>query len=173
MKEPRTYGSVEIPCSATTEEQDRFAENGKYKNARRTTERRAHRMFTWKTLNGKKPRESSNSNYHYTQRCTMVRLQGNNLELAVLATGGGITQRRRPLPSPFSLSLSLGCSHFAPSSWKTENEQQHKLFALSHIYTYMTFGLFTNIASRALGKHIHKYVPASGSLSGYIHHPAP
>ena len=27
----------------------------------------------------------------------------------------------------------------------------------------MTFGLFTHIASRALGKHIHKYVPASGS----------
>ena len=37
----------------------------------------------------------------------------------------------------------------------------------------MTFGLFTNIASRALGRHIHKYVPTSGYLSGYIHHPAP
>ena len=37
----------------------------------------------------------------------------------------------------------------------------------------MTFGLFTNIASRARGKHIHKYVPASGSVSGYIRHPAP
>ena len=37
----------------------------------------------------------------------------------------------------------------------------------------MTFGLFANIASRAIGKHIHKYVPASGSISGYIRHPAP
>ena len=34
-------------------------------------------------------------------------LQGDDLELAVLATGGGITQRRRPLPFLLSLSLSL------------------------------------------------------------------
>ena len=36
----------------------------------------------------------------------------------------------------------------------------------------MTFGLFTSVASRAPGKHIHKYVPASGSVSGYIRHPS-
>ena len=39
------------------------------------------------------------------------------------------------------------------------------MFALGHIYTHMTFGLFTNITSRALGKHIYKYVPASGEYS--------
>ena len=39
------------------------------------------------------------------------------------------------------------------------------MFALGHIYTHMTFGLFTNIASRARGKHIYKYVPASGEYS--------
>ena len=34
-------------------------------------------------------------------------LQGDDLELAVLATGGGNTQRRRPLPLSRSISLSL------------------------------------------------------------------
>ena len=72
-------------------------------------------------------------------------------------------------------SHTLGISHFTPSKNGKNRKLSNttKLFALSHIYTHMTFGLFTNIASRALGKHIHKYVPASGSLSGYIRHPAP
>ena len=46
------------------------------------------------------------SNYHYTLGMYNGELQGDDLELTVLATGGGITQRRRPLPSSFSLTLS-------------------------------------------------------------------
>jgi hypothetical protein len=34
----------------------------------------------------------------------MVKLQGNNLELTIFATGGGITQRQQPL---FSHALTL------------------------------------------------------------------
>ena len=37
----------------------------------------------------------------------------------------------------------------------------------------MTLGLFTTVASGAHSEHIHGYVPASGSLSGYIRHPVP
>ena len=137
-----------------------------------SVERRVHRMFYVENPKWEKPRESSNSNYHYEQRCTMVKLQGNNLELTIFATGGGNTQRQRPLRLSLSLSLSRLLSSLSLSG-KQKMSNNTKLFALSHIYTHMTFGLFTNIASRALGKHIHKYVPASGSRSGYLHHPAP
>ena len=103
----------------------------------------------------------------------MVKLQGNNLELTVFATGGGNTQRQRPPRFSLSLSLSAALTSLPLRGKQKMSNNNIKLFALSHIYTHMTFGLFTTIASGALGKHIHKYVPASGSLSGYIRHPAP
>ena len=140
-----------------------------------------------------KPRESSNSNYHYKQRCTMVKLQGNNLELTIFATGGGNTQRQRPL----TLSLSIALFTLAPTRVAIHNEQHYcssnKQFALGHIYTNMTFGLFTNIASTALGNIFTNMSPHPvstshrarifirfrnrvlfiRSLPGILHHPVP
>jgi hypothetical protein len=44
-------------------------------------------------------------------------LQGDDLELAILATDGGNTQEEEATTS-LSLSLSLGCSLFTLSEWK-------------------------------------------------------
>ena len=66
----------------------------------------------------------------------MVKLQGNNLELTVFATGGGNTQRQRPPRLSLSLSLSRLLSSLSLSG-KTENEQQHKTVCpKSYLYTY-------------------------------------
>ena len=54
-------------------------------------------------------------------------------------------RRQRPLSLSLSLSLTV-----ALSSLLQQLEVANK-FALGHIYTDMTFGLFTNIASTALG----------------------
>ena len=64
-------------------------------------------------------------------------LQGDDLELAILATGGGITQRRRPLPFSLSLSLSAALTSL-PLNGKTENEQQQQqtVCPKSYLYTY-------------------------------------
>ena len=69
-----------------------------------------------------------NSNNHYEQRMYNGELQGDDLELAILATGGGITQRRRPLFSlTLSSSLSHGYSHFTPLEWKNRKmSNSHK-----------------------------------------------
>ena len=151
--------------------------------------RRVHRIFYVENPKWEKPRESSNSNYHYMQRCTMMKLQGNNLELTVFATGGGNTLRQRPL----RLSHSLGCSHFAPSSWKTENEQQqHKTVCpKSYLYTYDFWAIYkyslkgswqtySQICPRIrISLRVHS---SSGSVTGVfsirlrnrgLHHPAP
>ena len=91
----------------------------------KTIERKVHWMFYVENPKWEKPRESSNSNYHYEQRCTMVKLQGNNLELTVFATGGGNTQRRRPLP--FSPSLSLSAALFTSVSLSGKQKMSNNI----------------------------------------------
>ena len=75
-------------------------------------------------------------NYHNMQEMYNGELQGDNLELAVLATGGGITQRRRPLL--LSLALSHGCSHFTLSKWKTKKMSNNNktVCPKSYLYSY-------------------------------------
>ena len=119
-----------------------------------------HRIFTWKTLNGKN-HGSPQTPIITMFRCTVGEHKGNNLLLTVFATGGGYNGGNN-----LSLSLSLYAAALftlAPTRMANTQNEQHttQKFALGHIYTDMTFGLFTNIASRALGKHIHEYVPAS------------
>ena len=53
--------------------------------------------------------------------CTTVKLRGNDLELTIFATGGGNTQRQRPL----TLSLSVALFTLAPTRVAMHNEQQH------------------------------------------------
>ena len=125
--------------------------------------------------------------------CTTVKLRGNDLELTIFATGGGNTQRQRPL----TLSLSIALFTLAPTRVAIHNEQHYcssnKQFALGHIYTNMTFGLFTNIASTALGNIFTNMSPHPvstshrarifirfrnrvlfiRSLPGILHHPVP
>ena len=66
----------------------------------------------------------------------------------------------------FSLSLSLCTvthSHFLHQQEKSQRPTHSKRLALSHIYTNMTFRLFTNIATMGSQKHIYEYVSSSGS----------
>ena len=63
------------------------------------------------------------SNTPYMQEMYNGELQGDDLELTVLATGGGITQRRRPLPFLLSLSLSLTAALTSLSlEWKNRKK---------------------------------------------------
>ena len=74
-----------------------------------------------------KPREYKTPNQNYVQEIHNGELQGDDLQLAVLATGGGITQRRRPLLSltlSLSPSLSAALSLHSPRVEKQENEKQ-------------------------------------------------
>ena len=115
-----------------------------------------------------------------SHRCTMVKLQGNNLELTIFATGGGNTQRQQPLTH----SLSNALFTLAPTRVAIQYEQQHAsthktVCPRSYIYTKMTFGLFTNIASKGSWKNIFTNmsphpvstltgpVSSSGSVTGY------
>ena len=51
-----------------------------------------------------KPREFTNSNYHYVQKYTKMERWGNDLKLIVLATGSGY---KTEATTSSSLSLSL------------------------------------------------------------------
>ena len=96
--------------------------------------------------------------------------RGNDLLFTVFATGGGYNTDTNS--SSLSLSLSLytvALSSLAPTRMTTTFSK----FALSHIYTNMTFRLFTNIAPMDSQKHIYEYVPSSGEHSSPgMHHPA-
>ena len=96
---------------------DQCAEN------RNSPNKREYTRFSVENPIWEKPRECNTPNDHYTQRMYNGELQGDDLELAVLATGGGITQRRRrqrPRSLSLSLSLSHGCAPSLSQSGKTE-----------------------------------------------------
>ena len=102
-----------------------------------------------------------------------MKLQGNNLELTVFATGGGNTQRQRPLRLSLSLSLSAALTSLPLRGKQKSEQQQQTVCPKSYLYTYDFRAIYKYSLKGALAKHIRKYVPASGSLSGYIRHPAP
>ena len=62
----------------------------------------------------------------------------------------GDTQRQRPLP--------LSLCRYTHALYNYKNATTSKMFALSHIYTYMTFGLFIHMAPRGSQEHIYIYV---------------
>ena len=66
--------------------------------------------LTWKTLYGKNHGSTRLRTKTMHREIYNGELQGDDLELAVLATGGGITQRRRPLPLSRSISLMAALS---------------------------------------------------------------
>ena len=83
-----------------------------------------------------------------------------------------LQQRHRPLSLSLSLCTLLRALSSSCTNKENDNNSYYK-FALSHIYTNMTFQLFTNIAPMDSQKHIYEYVPSSGghSPSG-LHYPA-
>ena len=84
----------------------------------------------------------------------------NDLLLPSFANGR-LQQRQRP-PS-LSLSHSLYTVTMYINIRNTTSLQHTHKFALSHIYTNMTFELFTHIARRGFLEHIHICVPFSRS----------
>ena len=77
--------------------------------------------------------------------------RGNDLLLPCFATRR-LQQRQRPLPLSHTLFLSVHIYAL--------HQQLPIKFALGHIYTNMTFGLFTNIAPVGSLEHIYIYVPS-------------
>ena len=61
-----------------------------------------------------------------------------------------------------SLSLSLTLSMYTVTH-TLYNQHHNNRVALSHIYTHMTFGLFTHMAPRSSLEHIHISVPSNRS----------
>ena len=80
--------------------------------------------------------------------------------LTIFTIGGGYNRGNN-----LFLSLSLSLYSYAHSLFwhQQETTTTTKKFALTHIYTNMTFRLFTNIASMDSQKHIYEYVSSSGS----------
>ena len=91
------------------------------------------------------------------------RCRGNDLSSSSSPHATAVTQRRqRPLSLSLSLSLSHAVSvhtHYTTNFTKCNNSYL-KVCALSHIYTYMTFGLFTYL-SFPIGRD--RSVPVLGS----------
>ena len=85
--------------------------------------------------------------------------RGNDLLHPFFATRW-LQWRQRPLS--LSLALSNLFTKFPHYSHNAPTNYIHKL-ALSHIYTHMTFGLFTHIAPRGSLEHILICVPSSQS----------
>ena len=63
-----------------------------------------------------------------------------------------------------TLSLSVSIHSYALYTYNYKKVFNHiNCFALSHIYTHMTFGLFTHVAPRGSLEHIHICVPSNRS----------
>ena len=87
--------------------------------------------LTWKALAGKTT-GVLHSNDHYAQKDYNDELQGSNLQLAVLATGGGIhrgvdlSTLSRSLYLSLSLSLTAAISLHSSRVEKQKNEMQQQ-----------------------------------------------
>ena len=106
--------------------------------------------LTWKTLYGKNHGSTRLRSKTMHREVYNGELQGDDLELAVLATGGGNTQRRRPLPLSLSLAIYLSLSHGCSLSslllsGKTEKMSNNikTVCPKSYLYTY-DFGAIYN-----------------------------
>jgi hypothetical protein len=116
--------------------------------------KRIHRILTWKTLRGKNHESPQTPNYHSVRRIQQgaQRQQplAHNLRLAAVTTE---TQSLY-----IALSLSLSLTHYTEVTPITLSSSFE--FALGHIYTNMTFRLFTYIAPVGSLEHIYIYVPS-------------
>ena len=108
-------------------------------------------MLTWKNHNdGKNHGSPQAAEYTMREKVTMEETQRQR-PLAPLLRNTTVTMGAT---TSFSLSLSI-------HSFRSVHIQLQKCstttncFALSHIYTHMTFGLFTHVASRGSLAHIH------------------
>ena len=120
-----------------------------------TVKMRVYRMLAWKTqIWGKKNHDSPQTAKYRYVRITTMGHRGNDLLPPCFATRR-LQQRQRPLPLSHTLFLSVHIYAL--------HQQLPIKFALGHIYTNMTFGLFTNIAPVGSLEHICPFHPRRGS----------
>ena len=119
-------------------------ENRKSTNGRENTQ-----ILTWKPKMWEKPRQpTSCRNTLWGRYRKLKKHRGNDLTLLPSPHGG-----YNEATTSVSLSLSLSLCTRA-IQLLTKNATTTKMFALSHIYTYMTFGLFIHMAPRGSREHI-------------------
>ena len=114
-------------------------------------------------VNVENPNMGKTTGAHRLQDITMRGIQRWGTETTISCylffANRRLQQRQRPL----SLSLSR-CTQLRSLTNIRNTTLQHSIkFALSHIYTNMTFGLFTHIAPGGSLEHIHICVPSSRS----------
>ena len=116
-------------------------------------------MLTWKTRMWEKPRQPTGCRKHYERRLQRWKHKGNDLSHFYFATRR-LQWKQRPLSLSHALSL---CTQLHTHCTTTNVQQLLTVFALSHIYTQMTFGLFTHMAPRGSLGHIYICVPFNRS----------
>ena len=125
-------------CSSTTEPSV-YAEKTRTKRTQ---------VLTWKTHNdGKNHGSPQAAEYTMGEKITTVKAQGQR-PLALLSSPHAAVTMEATTSLSLSLSPSLTlslCTRAIQLLYKSVQQQQ-LFFALSHIYTYMTFGLFTHVS---------------------------
>ena len=118
-----------------------------------TVKKRVHRILAWKTQ-------------IWVKTTTALKLQDITMpDLQWWGTEAMTSCSLSPPPGGYSrgndlfLSLSLSSS-YAQSYITPTLHHYYTKFYLSHIYTNMMFGLFTNIAPMGSQEHIYIYVPS-------------
>ena len=105
--------------------------------------KRRHRILTWKTHNsGKNHGSPQTAEYTMMRRLQRWEHKGKDL-LHPLSSPHATVTTRRQLP----LSLPLSITRFVQLLFTKYQQPTTKMCALSHIYTYMTFGLFTQMST--------------------------
>ena len=101
-----------------------------------------HWILTWKTHNsGKNHGSPQTAEYTMMRRLQRWEHKGKDL-LHPLSSPHATVTTRRQLP----LSLPLSITRFVQLLFTKYQQPTTKMCALSHIYTYMTFGLFTYLS---------------------------
>ena len=109
---------------------------------------RGHRVLTWKTQQSwEKPRQPIDCRIHYQRNTTIGEHRGNDL-FSPSSPHNGYNEATTSFTLSLSLSLSrCHCVH-ALYNYLQQKCNNNFTFAQSHMYTHMTFGLFTHMAPR-------------------------
>ena len=122
-------------------------------------EKRRHNMLTWKTQMWEKPRQSTDCKKSLGEMNTMMGKAQRQRPLAPLLRHTAVT-----MEATTSLSLSLyTVTHTMHIQLQKVFNNNLNCFALTHIYTHMTFGLFTHMAPMGSLGHIYVCVPSNRS----------
>ena len=109
-------------------------------------------MLTWETHNDGKNHESpQTAEIHYESKVTTMRCKEATTSCSSSSPHAAVT-----IEATSSLSLTLFHAVSVHTRYTTNftnvSTTTSKMLALSHIYTYMTFGLFTHVSLPIVGR---------------------